>query len=357
MQPEGAVEVQAVDGVPVADVGRLAGAVALLTDDGGAAPVLLRRVHLLEVALEVDAELAGIRQTGQDVVLQREVGVDVEGLLRILVLLALGNAVEELVVLEHGVAVGIDAADHAVVEAQRAVRVVRREDGEVLIDVATHVKQVVDVVRGGEDGGELHLLVQLEVEVGAHGEALLLVALDGRLVLVVGAGEVVLRLVGTAVHADIALECRAGVVVDVKPIGVGGRKLVQRIVLIGEGTGVETGIGIRLACQFHKLLGIEHLGSGGAVDVGNTVFYVDTDAGLTLTAFLRGDEHNAIAAVGTVDGRGGSIFQYGDALNIVGIEKRQRTDGVVLTRHLVGGAAGEHRHAVDNPQRLAAGRQ
>ena len=109
--------------------------------------------------------------------------------------------------------------------------------------------------------------------------------------------------------------------------------------------------------QLQKLLGIEHLWRRGAVDIGNAILQVDRDAGLALAAFLGGDEHHAIAAVGTIDTGGGGIFQHGDALDVVGVEKRQRTDGIALAGHQIGGAAGKHRHAIDNPQRLAAGRK
>ena len=199
--------------------------------------------------------------------------------------------------------------------------------------------------------------MQLEVEVRAHREALLHVTLDGRTVLEVGARQVVLRLVGAAVDGHITLEGRTRVVEHVEPVGIGRRILVQLVILIGEGLGVEPGIGVGLAGQLHKLLGVEHLRRRRAVDVGNAILHAHRHVGLTLAPLLRRDEYHAIAAVGTIDRGGGGILQHGDALDIVGVQKRQRTDRVVLSGHEVGRAASEHRHSVDHPQRFAAGRQ
>ena len=197
----------------------------------------------------------------------------------------------------------------------------------------------------------------LEVHVRAHGEALLLVALDGRLVAVVRTRQVVVGLARTAVHRHTALERRAGIVKHVKPVGVGRRILVQLVVLIGERALVEARIGVGLLGQLHKLLGIEHLRRRRAVDVGNAVLHVDVDVRLALAALPRGHQYDAIAAVGTVDGGRRGILQHSYRLNVVGVQERQRTDGIVLAGHQVGGTAREHRHAVDHPKRLAAGRE
>ena len=295
-------------------------------------------------------------QALDDVVAQREVAARIECFLIVLVLLTLSDRVEELGVAKHGIAGCVQTRHGAIEQAERSVVVVRRVDGQVLIVVTSHIEDVVDIVACRQVKRQAHLAVNLERGVGTDGETVLIVALDRPLVLIVGGREVIVGAVAAAIGREIGLKRIARTVIHVQPVGVSGGITVKLVVLKREECAVAPGVGISLARQFQELTCIEYLWRSAAVDVGDAILYVGAHAEPALAAVLRGDENDAVGAVGSVECGGRSILQHGNRLYIIGIEKRQWTDGIVLARHLVGGASSVHRHAIDNPQRLIGGR-
>ena len=133
--------------------------------------------------------------------------------------------------------------------------------------------------------------------------------------------KVILSLARTTVHGYASLEGMAGIIINLAPIGICRGILVEFVVLIGEGSHVKAGILIGFLGQFQKLCGIEHFRRCGPVDVGNAILHVHGYVSLSLTTFLRGDQYHTVSAVCTIDGCRRGIFQHGDALYIIGIEK------------------------------------
>ena len=134
---------------------------------------------MFQIALEVDAELSGIRQTFYDVIMQREVCIHIQSLLFVLVLFALCYGVEEFLILEHRVPFTVHSAHITVIQPQCPVGIIGRIDGQVFIVVATHIEKVVEIIGCREDGVQLDFLIHLEAKVRPQGETLLLVTDDG----------------------------------------------------------------------------------------------------------------------------------------------------------------------------------
>ena len=186
-------------------------------------------------------------------------------------------------------------------------------------------------------------LGHVEVEVGAVVEAVVaVVVVVGH---VVGLEHAVLR-VGTGrdevagrlraardIHVVLALQSRL-VQHEVYPVEVGiengvavrpellqyrvvegGCKLLSgrrggeivEVAAVAEG-GILVGVG-----QFQCLRGLHHTPVGG-----------ERDLGLALLSALGGDEYHAVGTAHTIDGRGRSILEHGDALYLVGIKVVER---------------------------------
>ena len=69
--------------------------------------------------------------------------------------------------------------------------------------------------------------------------------------------------------------------------------------------------------------------------------------------FLRGDDDHTVGTAATVDGRGGSILEDFDVLDVVWVDKTQRVGALLVGRSAVAWCAACLKgHAVDNIQRL-----
>ncbi len=275
------------------------------------------------------------------VVLQRGVGVDLEGV---------GAAVARLVdggqrTVAHAAVVGYGAGVEAVVFLrQEGVH----HDGLVADGKVAHlaralaavvgaagVERRLVVARHGAHGadGELPALAELGVDVGAYVVALVGEMVDVTALAHVAGADEEAGAVVAALDFDVVLgvvTCAEDLtdVVDVVP-SVGGVAVEHQLHhLAGEDGLVLGAVGDGGAGELvHEvghvvvvgILGTIHVGGKVGVDRDTVLSFVG-DLGLSALAFLGGDDDHAADGIEAVYGRCGTVLQYGNRLDVVGVD-------------------------------------
>ena len=220
----------------------------------------------------------------------------------------------------------------------------------------TVVAQVAVDVAIGSVEAHAEVADDLDVAVQSHVEAREVVATQRSIAQGVAHREVVVGYIVTTLHVD-AVVGDEGVVIDlVRPVGI---IMIGIIIIIG-GIAVDEFQVLHVAGKSREhlgsieaiVLGTHHLGLAGhqlelAVD-GHV------NLGGHAAVALGLDEHHTGSGLGAIDG--GSVLQYGDALNIVHIQVGQDIVVISLMQHLaVVLHVGDD--TVDDNQRLGVGLQ
>ena len=99
--------------------------------------------------------------------------------------------------------------------------------------------------------------------------------------------------------------------------------------------------------------GIDKLVAAHHVDHARTglqaVGGAEIDAQLSFGTFFRGDDDDTIGSTRTIDGRGGSVFEYSHALDVVWVDQAQEVAAVARYAALLQG------YAVEDDERVVAG--
>ena len=280
----------------------------------------------------------------------RHVGVDVAG-----EFLAV-----ELVGVDHReadrVRGGVTLADDGGIVAVKVIDGNVGKGAEGLEDESFAAVRELEVVIGDGVGGvHAHLkpLLDLRVDVGTDAEAIEVRANDRSFLIHVGAGDVVLDPLVTALGTQLMLVLERGAEHFVLPVGTDAEQRRIGIVCIG----------VRFA-EFHEvvvelrpLAQVEHVDPDILLAHGH--HSVIGDLRLAGLAVLGGDQDDAIGALGAVDGRRGCIledFHADDIGRVEGGEGRNRGDLAVAqaaeTVVPAGTAASLDDDTVDDVQRL-----
>ncbi len=181
----------------------------------------------------------------------------------------------------------------------RAVFVVRRYlAGVPFLDLVggAYLEPVLDVVLGVDGCGKTAVAVS--------------VAADNTVVIHIGQRQIVVAAFVAVGEREVVALHVAGFKCFVDPRCVGHAVPVEKHLVEGEGVGFGHILDV--------LLGVEHLGYFGNAFGG--VLEVVGDLALAGFAALCGDEHHAVACLGTVDCCGGGVFKHFDRCDVVGVE-------------------------------------
>ena len=139
----------------------------------------------------------------------------------------------------------------------------------------------------------------------------------------------------SAREAQIVVGAEGGAIDLVVPVGI---VVAKQSPLCGGALGVD-GIDKLVAAHHvdHARTGLQAV--GGA----------EIDAQLSLGTFFRGDDDDTVGSTRTIDGRGGSVFEYGHALDVVGVDQAQEVAAVAGDAALLQG------YAVEDDERVVAG--
>ena len=176
----------------------------------------------------------------------------------------------------------------------------------------------------------------LPVEVDTARDSFLSAVLDDTLGVIVGQGHIVIVLVLGAVQRQRVILSQGGTRDFVNPVGA-LCDVVRVLVDEARQRGVETGhIGMVGICaersdfvavhlEFRSVHNVQFAGQPGEAYVA-----LEGDSGVTLAsrALLGRDDDDAVRSAASVDGRGRSVLQHGNAGDIVGVEVVEVVDGV-----------------------------
>ena len=126
-------------------------------------------------------------------------------------------------------------------------------------------------------------------------------------------------------------------------VGVGMSTDFFQLFLSIRSQGTGRSVGYRLVAKLGKLVGIEELRQLGSFL--KVVLTTIVDAQLLVALSTLGlNKDNTISGTCTIDGSSGSILQYGDALDVIGVEVRKTSLTIRSSRT-------ESWHTIDNEQR------
>ncbi len=167
---------------------------------------------------------------------QQEVSIGEERFLGVVVQFPLGDAVaEEFTVQPCQIAGSVLARDDFVVESESvAVRIVRREDRQILIIIPRWREDLVDIVGGGNLRPECQPASYLVAIVDSGREALLVISVHGGILAVVACGEIAAGDLARGAEGDVCVHSLAEAEILICPVGVSSRIAIVLIVLIWE---------------------------------------------------------------------------------------------------------------------------
>ena len=143
---------------------------------------------------------------------------------------------------------------------------------------------------------------------------------------------------------------RAGHVVH--PVGLGAAQQLVGTIVRGTAcgiVGVLAGIADSVALEFQQLLAGHHTVVVVISQLRHTELGAHRECALAFLTALGGDQNHTVGSTATIDRSCGSVFQHGDALDVVRVEHRNRVRRVREVR-VVTAVDGD---AIDNVQRTA----